>query len=492
MHITGARLFLIGTAVLGSIAFGWFTRRWQPSHRSLKWVLIVVTSVAFGFYAWYSIWLYTHFEAHASDLGIFDQALWNASRFHLPSSTVRGVSNLLGDHFHPVIFILVPLYWLSASPLNLLVTQALLFAALIPLTYLIARSWTLPVLPSITLSIAVGCNIGIMLALSFDFHEVAFSAPLFLSTILLASRKKWFWYWISVTLFLCTKETMGVYAAGIGIWLLTQRQWKRGLSTIIIGIAAFSIITRVVIPALADDHRYYYDQPFSRISSTTLGIPLAIMKHPIHAAQELVNDPAKRNTMKWTIGSFLGLPLLGLPFLPLLLLTFAERFWADNVGLWYVQFHYQVMMAVVFTVATLWVLSRAQHRLFRYGWIVTAVSGLVLGATITINFRIQSLQRLFDQDIITRPIQRWRTALSYIPKNASVAAQDGFVPHLTNRQFIYTFPKHITAQYIILDPRAPRFPMSADDVVQYQQLLRSDSSWETVFDQSGTTVFRHK
>ena len=37
--------------------------------------------------------------------------------------------NLLGDHFHPLIAVLAPLYWIWDDPRMLLLAQAALFAA---------------------------------------------------------------------------------------------------------------------------------------------------------------------------------------------------------------------------------------------------------------------------------------------------------------------------------------------------------------------------
>jgi hypothetical protein len=57
--------------------------------------------------------------ASGVDLVIFDQAIWHLSRFERPESTVRGLSNLFGDHFHPLIALFAPLYWIAADPVLL-------------------------------------------------------------------------------------------------------------------------------------------------------------------------------------------------------------------------------------------------------------------------------------------------------------------------------------------------------------------------------------
>lgn len=481
-----------GGLLVVSAGLGFFLRRWTFSERTGRIVVVTLTFMAAVFFAWYSIWLYQHFEAHARDLGIFDQAIWNVSRGQAPASTIRGVSNLLGDHFHPLIFILAPLYWVAPTPIVLLITQALLFASLLPITYFLARAWRLSAVTGLIFATAVVVNVGVFMALSFDFHEVAFSAPLFLLVLLAAVKKRWRWYWIALAAFMLSKESMTIYAAGIGIWLLFRRQWRVGLITIATGVFLFALITKVIIPSLSVDHAYYYDKPYAQLSDSTLGVPLAVLRHPIRAITTLADRPEKVMTIKWVLSSYAFLPLGAVTFLPLTLLTLAERFWANNINLWLLQFHYQVMMNVVFAAGSLTVLAWLQRRLPPWPWIATSLAIVVLGMTVWVNVETRSLDRLQREDIRSRPITQWREALRVIPREASVSAQDGFAPHLSGRKKIYTFPTVNDAEYIILDPVAPCFPMLVPEAQARQATLRVDPNWVVVFDQGSTTVFKRK
>src|SRR5947209_6331509 len=62
------------------------------------------------------------------DVAIFDQVVWHYSRFQGPFSSIRG-ENILGDHFHPLVAVLAPLYWIWSDPRMLLIAQAVLVAA---------------------------------------------------------------------------------------------------------------------------------------------------------------------------------------------------------------------------------------------------------------------------------------------------------------------------------------------------------------------------
>src|SRR5262245_40139394 len=89
-----------------------------------------------AFAAGYSAFgLIRHWRFESSyDLAIFDQAVWHLSRFQAPASSIRGYSNLLGDHFSPILALFAPLYWIAAVPETLIVAQAILLAlSIVPL-----------------------------------------------------------------------------------------------------------------------------------------------------------------------------------------------------------------------------------------------------------------------------------------------------------------------------------------------------------------------
>ena len=87
--------------------------------------LVAAFALAYSLYGLFRHW---RFDSSAYDLGIFDQVLWHLSRFEAPSSTIRGYSNMLGDHFSPILALLAPLYWMAPAPEAIIVAQAILLA----------------------------------------------------------------------------------------------------------------------------------------------------------------------------------------------------------------------------------------------------------------------------------------------------------------------------------------------------------------------------
>ncbi|MFJ6427007.1 DUF2079 domain-containing protein [Streptomyces hydrogenans] len=132
---------------------------------------------------------HARFRTTGYDLGIFGQAVreWAAGR--LPASAIRTASAppgfegealpLLGDHFHPVVALLGPVYRLVPRVEVLLVAQTVLVSAAVYVTGRTAQRH-LPELWGAGPVVAAVCGLawGTQALVGFDFHEVAFALPL--------------------------------------------------------------------------------------------------------------------------------------------------------------------------------------------------------------------------------------------------------------------------------------------------------------------------
>src|SRR6516164_11326614 len=93
----------------------------------VAWLIALVTFLA---YTVISVFRYLRLDPGSWDLGIFTEYVKQAAHLHAPVVTIRGTGfNLLGDHFQPIVALLVPLFRVFPTPETLLVAQALLTAA---------------------------------------------------------------------------------------------------------------------------------------------------------------------------------------------------------------------------------------------------------------------------------------------------------------------------------------------------------------------------
>lgn len=115
--------FLITVLLCYALAYA-VAKRFTLATSGRQWLWVnVAASVALSLY--YAILMlldYQSFRAPFFDLAIFDQAIYQLSRFHLPASSARQFVNLWHDHQHFSLVFLAPLYWLKPMATYLLIS----------------------------------------------------------------------------------------------------------------------------------------------------------------------------------------------------------------------------------------------------------------------------------------------------------------------------------------------------------------------------------
>mgnify|MGYP001606160809 FL=1 len=268
-------------------------------------ILIAFFAIAYSVYA---IIQHNNFGSHAYDLGIFDQAVWHYSKLQWSANSVRDIGNILGDHFHPILILLAPLYWLWSSPNMLFLAQGFLIAfGALPIFW-IARDKLKNHFIAITIALCYLVFWGIQSAVAFDFHEIAFFLFAFPFAFYFLTKKRWFWYFFFVAIILLTKENLALVVVALGIYALLQKEWWVGIATIILGGGWFVMITKFVIPKIAG-------APYQYWSLTPLGADLpealkTLIVKPIYSLKVFFLPAVKTNTMLKLLAPFLGLSIL--------------------------------------------------------------------------------------------------------------------------------------------------------------------------------------
>ena len=431
-------------------------------------------------YALYGLFRHWHFGS-SYDLGIFDQAVWELSRFAQPKSSIIGVPSLFADHFHPIIVLFAPLYWIAPAPETLIVAQAMLLAASIVPVFVFLRS-RLPTGPALTLSAAYGLFWGVQRAAAFDVHEVAF-APLLVAIALLAMHgRRWAFFWVAASALVLVKEDLIPFLTCLGMYLAATGERWRGAVLVASSLLAFVLIVTVIIPA-AGGGGYRYAGAYDQVLSRPWSIPLA-----------LATPVTKLRTALLWVAPFALLPLLS----PLAFLTipFAmTRFLSENPTHWGTVFHYTAPLAPILAMAAGDGLARGAGRIRTLARRTAVTRGaaafcLVGCAILPGN---QPLWDLFSSGHY-RPTVVHRTgyaALRVIPADASVVAQTAVVPHLSRREHVYLLqPGAPDAEFVIA--AAPLSPWPNRDFDEIRALLdeRRSRGYVSVFEQHGWVVLR--
>ena len=151
------------------------------------------------------------------DLAIFSELAKAYAHFQAPIVPVKGDGyNLLGDHFHPILLLLGPIWRLFPTPLSLLITQDLLLAVSAwPLTRLASRltnQWVAG-----ALGLVYVLSWGMQGAVEAQFHEIAFAMPMLAyASVAFVERR-----WVAVTAWsaplVLVKEDMGLTVLMVGV-----------------------------------------------------------------------------------------------------------------------------------------------------------------------------------------------------------------------------------------------------------------------------------
>ena len=441
-------------------------------------------AVAIGFAAGYGVYAvikHWHFDT-SYDLAIYDQAIWHLSRFERPASSLRGIGNVFGDHFHPVIALFTPLFWIAPRAETLIVAQAALLAASIVPVFLYARD-RLPYGPALAMAAAYGFFWGMQQTAISDVHEAAF-APLAVALLLLAmERRRWPWFWAAAAGVLAVKEDMAPFLAFVGAYLWVRGDRRIGATLLIASLAAFSAIVGVLVPGASDAGEYGYRETFAEA-----------IRRPWLFPVMLVTPPIKMLTAFLWFAPFALLPLAS-PLSALLVPFALERFLSASQNHWGTIFHYSAPLSPIVAMAAADGLARIGARIphpeTRRRTLASLAGACVLLASLLPGH--QALWRLFSP----RTYQfgaieaAGREAIVAIPADASVVAQTVVAPHVSHRNDLFRLdPSAPDASYVIAVFERTPWPNASFAEIRALLAARQARGYAVVFERGGWIVLR--
>ena len=420
--------------------------------------LAVIAAVA---YAAISVYRHDHFASQAFDLGVQDQTVWGYSRLQMIPNTVVMIRNLLGDHFHPILMAIAPLYWIWDDVRVLFVVQAMLLAvAGLPIFWW-ARE-RLGLLPAFAFEAAYLVFWGILSGVIFDFHHIAFAVPAisFGLYAVLTNRNRLFWAMLALGLL--TREDIALTFAALGVYIvLIQHRWRLGAAVIAICAAWFAALIEVVMPAIAGAP--YNHWTYQALGNGPGSAFVYLVRHPIASLQLLVDNPTKIKLWGGLLGAFAFLPILS-PILLVAAPTLLERLWSTNPALWSASFHYSMVTAPVLAFAGIDSVARLQRAFLtrdrtspsrsgggQGGGFRVGVSIAVLAAGLIVSFGLVRPLDELGTYISASQAADIESCLAVIPADASVSASNVLVAHLSHRRQIYLVTARDDADYLALD-----------------------------------------
>ena len=423
----------------------------------------VVAGVAFVVYAVWSLCLHRLYLHTGYDLGIFEQAVRSYADGHWPIADLKAPGfPLLGDHFHPIVAILAPLYLLVPRPDTLLLAQsALLAISAVPVTRCAIRA--LGGRLGATLGIGYAFSCGLLNAATFDFHEVAFAVPLLAFSIERLLRREWGAALAFAAPLALVKEDLPMTVAAIGLYLVWRGQRRIGWITTVAGVLTSVLLAKVVVPLINVEGQYMF--------ANRLATP-----DPLDGLWP------KLATVLVVFGPTLFAGLVS-PLSILLIPTLAWRFLSSYPYYWGPGYHYSAVLMPIAFLAAVDGFGRI------HDWRRTAAPVCsVLAAVGVVTALLPGLP----------PPQSQRTAvaaaLAEIPDGATVAASSEFAPRLTSRCRVFFFPEQPNGtepDWIVVSRPLTGWPIPVAEQQRHLTELQH-TSYFTVTGTNSVLLLRHR
>ncbi|MBD7917775.1 DUF2079 domain-containing protein [Cellulomonas sp. Sa3CUA2] len=456
------------------------TWRERGRHVARVWALPAAVGLLVAtLYTVYSVAQWRAFVVRSWDLGIFTQLASRYAGLEAPIVHIKGPDyHLLGDHFHPLLVLLGPVYAVFPHALTLLVLQNVLFG----LAAAVVTRAAVPLLGRVVgglVGVAFGLSWGLQYAVEAQFHEIAFAVPLLAIALVAVLREQWRTAVVAGALLALVKEDLGLTTAVLGVVIAWRARRPALLWLSAWGVAGFVLATRVVLPRLNPEGEWAYG---SRLDlAAALSDPLALYA------------PAKGYTL-WLLVVVTGAIALRSPFVLLALPTLAWRFLSAEPGYWEPTWHYSAVLLPIAFVAMLDGIDRARRgrvrwlrRYSRYAPVVGLTASLMLLPQLPL-WQLTNPGLHFGAP----RAQAARDTLAVIPDDVVVETDVGLMSYLVDRTDVYYLGnRNPVPDYLLIDRQGGGTPQEWGDVLQVAALLHPGVPFEVVHVQDGYEVARH-
>jgi uncharacterized membrane protein len=440
------------------------------------------------------------------DMGIYDQAIWLLARGQ-SFITVRGLP-VFGHHATFGLFLFAPASWLGAGPSFLNVVQVTVLAlGAVPL-YLLGRARALGPWAAAAIAGAFLLHPALQFLGWELFHPEAIAITPLLCAYLCAVRRSWGWFAVWAVLAVSFKEdlALAVLVLGLVIAFRPHRQpgdRRAGLLTAALAALWFVAVTQLLIPTVAG-HPAHYEALYSGVGGSPSGVIETAVTDPGEITSRVLSSDS--GDFAWRLLAPFGLTALLSPgVLAVGLPQFGADVLSDTSWTREISYHYAALPLAAVAIAAV---EGAAFLVRRFGraarWLVpTGVLACAFAATLAWGLSpIGSEYRGHWWPPESDPrLDTKRAAVDAVPDDASVSAVYTFVPHLSGREQIYSFPNPWRPSNWGFEDRDTRDPRTVDwlvvdrvalgdeDQMLLDQILAS-GSWDVLRDVDGVVLAR--
>lgn len=491
---------LCGLTVLSSLVYWW----WRPEELFLVLLGVVALRllvapvpvpalrprrvVAVGvlvyavLYSFITVTRHLTLRTHALDLGYYVQLTWNLALGAGPYVSLPEM-HAWGDHFSPILYLLVPLFRVAPGAIVLLVFQSAALALGALAVFGIATRRLGDERPAAVFALLYLLNPSLQGINVRDFHTAALAIPLLLAAIYFAEAERPWLFAAAVLLVLGTREDAAIPVVGLGMWLALSK--RRRLWGAVTAACAFGLLvadTRWLMPYFRGEP-YPHLGRYAHLGRSVPEIVTTLLLHPFRALAGFVTG--KRLVY---LGALLG-PLAFLPLLaPGTLVGLAPSLFENLLGQDPILFdhrtQYQSFVLPFLFAAAIAGYDRVALRRpgpWPKGVLVGALMASLVLSSRTVNNL--SVERFWPKP---EHRQAWEV-MAQVPAGAAVSAQDRYVAHLSLRPLVFVFPEKLEkADHLLLNTSS--YPWRANPGVTMERV----GDAVTVTNGAGGPTYRYR
>jgi uncharacterized membrane protein len=423
------------------------------------------------------------------DLGHMVQAVWNTLHGHfLQFTTLDGHErNRLGFHVDPFLLVFAPLLWIWSNPVLLPIVQALAVASgALPVFWLARKHLDSP---------RAGAHFAFVYLLypatqfsaftiTSSFHSVAMAVPLVLYAVWFLDEDRLLAFSLVALVAFTTKEEIPLAVGTLGIWYAVRKGRRLfGASVFAAGLAVTLFDFLWLIPHYSVTGSNPFVHRYRAVGGTPSGM-----------AHKLVSDPGAfvHDVATGHKALYLGIllvPLLGFwLFEPLLLLgaipDLAINLLSNETDQTSINYHWTSGIVPFLIAASIFGVARFKGQGVRLSLWALAGAGV---------FALWSPILLGSSDVgaLGSPLVSAKAhAVSLVPSRAPVSSSIQLGGHLSERRYLYTFPKVRNARWIVVDINDPTYGDAAG-LKRSVRKYEANAAWRRVFSSHGIAVL-HK
>lgn len=458
------------------------TRDLLGAQPASAWTVLALATIA---YITLAATQWGRYQSPSWDLGIFTQIIQQYAGFNPPIVHIKGADyNILGDHFHPILVLLAPVYALFPSAFTLMACQALLLGIS---AFFVAKAADLLLgrVGGWLIGLAYAFCWGVQQAAVVQFHEVAMGAPILAIGLWLLVRQNPIAATIWFSLLVFVKEDLGLTVLMLGVVLgLRTKQWLLGALLSAWGLLWFVLAMFVILPALNPRGQYDYADNVSLSD---------VLTDPIGTLAEILTNEQKMATVLLLLActGFLCLRShLALALLP----TLGWRFLSGNEGHWGQTWHYSLMLMPIAYVAAADGIAKLQDSRFAF------FRGYARhGAAVVLTFAVAISNQLPLWEL-TKP-QTWEfdtprqhaaaALIERVPEGAVVESDSSLMNHLVDDHDVYFIGQqgNPAPDYLVVDNLNGGWNTRVNGA-EYGAQIHPGTRWEIVYDEENYQLTR--